>query len=167
MARNSSGIVGGAVLVAVGVGLLFVQTVPDLGGGPLLAAIGVAFLAAAAVLRSYGLVIPGCILSGLGAGITIEELDILRGGSSVVLGLAIGFIAIWLLTVVFFRDRRSGSWWPLIPGGILAAVGVGLGFGDVERMAELAFAVGLLVLGVWILIRSFGVGSGGGTTPGV
>jgi hypothetical protein len=58
-----------------------------------------------------GFRIPGCILTGLGAGIV---LDSIVGGGWSALGLGLGFVALWVL------DRSQ--WWWLIPG---AAVGLG------------------------------------------
>ena len=58
-----------------------------------------------------GFRIPGCILTGLGAGIV---LDSMFGGGFSALGLGLGFVALWVM------DRSQ--WWWLIPG---AAVGLG------------------------------------------
>jgi hypothetical protein len=58
-----------------------------------------------------GFRIPGCILTGLGAGIVLDSM--IGGGWSAV-GLGLGFVALWVM------DRAQ--WWWLIPG---AAVGLG------------------------------------------
>src|SRR6476661_2855242 len=58
-----------------------------------------------------GFRIPGCILTGLGAGIVLDSM--IGGGWSAV-GLGLGFVALWVM------DRTQ--WWWLIPG---AAVGLG------------------------------------------
>jgi hypothetical protein len=60
-----------------------------------------------------GFRIPGCILTGLGAGIVLDSMGFGSGGFSA-LGLGLGFVALWVL------DRAQ--WWWLIPG---AAVGLG------------------------------------------
>ncbi|HEX6607186.1 MAG TPA: hypothetical protein VF276_09760 [Chloroflexia bacterium] len=58
-----------------------------------------------------GFRIPGCILTGLGAGIVLDSM--IGGGWSAV-GLGLGFVALWVMD-------RAQLWW-LIPG---AAVGLG------------------------------------------
>jgi hypothetical protein len=60
-----------------------------------------------------GFRIPGCILTGLGAGIVLDSMGFGSGGFAA-LGLGLGFVALWVL------DRAQ--WWWLIPG---AAVGLG------------------------------------------
>jgi len=61
-----------------------------------------------------GFRIPGCILTGLGAGIVLDASNLFGGGGYSALGLGLGFVALW------YMDRAQ--WWWLIPG---AAVGLG------------------------------------------
>jgi hypothetical protein len=119
----------GLVLVAVGVmslvGILWPSQVLGLLVLPILGAI---FLAWAYLQRASALLIPGCILMGLGLGTFIQQtwLTSLTGeasGGIVVLGLALGFLAI--MPLVQLMDRHF-HWWPAIPGGILLAVSLGL-----------------------------------------
>src|SRR5215212_9197924 len=64
--------------------------------------------------RNFGFLVPGAILTGLGAGIVAEALTSSSGW--VPLGLGLGFCAIWFL----YRQH----WWALIPGGIIALSGL-------------------------------------------
>ena len=52
---------------------------------------------------------------------------------------------------VFVRNRAH--WWALIPGGIMAAIGVG--FLLTEGAAAIVGAVLVIAVGVWLLLRQF------------
>ena len=90
-----------------------------------------------------GLRIPGCILTGLGAGVVVDSMGLFGCGGYSAVGLGLGFVALWAL------DRRQ--WWWLIPG---AAVGLGglqsvvscSGFGG-----GILWPVGLIAFGVIML----------------
>lgn len=123
------------VIVGIGAFLLLAQLVPDIERWiPLL--IGLIFLAAFIPKREYGFLIPGCIISGVGVGIVLAGVvDDRWSGSVILLSIAGGFIAIWLVSMLLraadkdwprgaSRDAAQALWWPLIPGGILALIGV-------------------------------------------
>ncbi len=108
--------VAGLVLIVLGVALfVFQQARGWIGPEVVLLLVGVAFLTAYFLHRNYGYLIPGCILTGMGAGS-------LYGGSffsmdSSLFGLGCGFIAIYLIGWIFRQHQHH--WWPLIPGGTL------------------------------------------------
>jgi len=123
------------VIIGIGVFFLVGQLVPDIGRWiPLL--IGLVFLAVFLVRHEYGFLVPGCIISGVGVGVLLADaVDDQWSGGVVLLSIAGGFIAIWLVSVLLRaadRDWPSGPsreaaralWWPLIPGGILALVAI-------------------------------------------
>jgi hypothetical protein len=127
--------VAGAVIIGIGVFFLLAQVVPDIGRWiPLL--IGLAFLAAFVARREYGFLIPGCIIAGVGVGVVLTDVvDEQWSGAVVLLSIAGGFIAIWLVSVLIravdkdwptgpSREAARALWWPLIPGGILALVAI-------------------------------------------
>jgi hypothetical protein len=102
-------------LIVLGALLLFTPfSLGDLFGSAIVLVIGLAFLYAYAQGRNVGLLIPGAILTGLGAGIVMESMG--TGDGWVPLGLGLGFCAIWFLHRAF--------WWALIPGGIIALAGL-------------------------------------------
>ena len=114
--------VAGALLVVVGLVLLVAQYFePRDSGWIVLGTISAFMFFAYAYTRRWGWIIPGMILGGLAVGVGLESADISANGSSVVLGLAGGFIGIYVANVVL--GMRT-AWWPLIPGGILATVGI-------------------------------------------
>ncbi len=100
-------------LILILLGVLFLLGRTALGSAILLGGLGAIFLVAYFATRSYGLLIPGCLLAGLGIGELI-------GGSS--LGLGVGFIAIF---VIDLSVRGKSHWWPLIPGAIITLGAVG------------------------------------------
>ncbi len=123
------------IIIGIGAFFLLAQFIPDIGRWiPLL--IGLVFLAAFLPQREYGLLIPGCIITGVGVGVVLTGIvGDPWSGTAVLFSLAGGFIAIWVVSVLLrrvdrdwprgtSRDAVRAVWWPLIPGGILALVGV-------------------------------------------
>ncbi len=108
-------------MIGLGVLLLLARgaTLPiDLSGGMVLLTIASCFFFFGLWRRSYGLIIPAFILSGLSVGVTFAELT---AGVSVLWGLALGFLGIFALGRSLFGKR---SHWPIYPAVILFAVGV-------------------------------------------
>jgi hypothetical protein len=138
----------GLLLVAVGTALLLVMTT-GLGGEAFLGMLGIGFLTVYARKRAYGFLIPGAILTGLAGGILADRLG--APDAAVVMGLGCGFIAIAAV------DRLIGSvgpgwWWPLVPGGILIAVG-GVAVTGVDRLPSSLFPTILIIVGMAMLLR--------------
>ena len=157
---------GGLVLIALGLAFLAMQFFEQIGGSVVLLSLGAAFLTAHLIYRVYGLLIPGCILLGLGAGLLAEETALVPAISEpVVVGLGIGFMLIWVIDRVFTRRGPRGSWWPLIPGSILLLVGIAESLGNVEDVFPFVLGAGLVILGVIVIVRGARSGSGGGGTP--
>jgi hypothetical protein len=119
---EGSSIGAGVLVVGLGLFLLFVQFVPD-GGMWIPFIIGLCFLAAFVVKREYGFLVVGSILAGVGIGIVLgRQVPGDLSGPVFMVSLATGFVAIWLISTLL---RLPGShWWPFIPGGILAFVGL-------------------------------------------
>jgi hypothetical protein len=140
----------GIILVVIGLVLLIAQWF-ELTGAGVLAAIAAVFLTAYATSRNYGFLIPGMLLGGLAAGVALQESGYDPQGSLVVIGLAGGFFGIFIVDLLAGHPAR---WWPLIPGGILSAVGSdelvrGTAAGD--AIAHF-WPVVLIVAGVAVLI---------------
>lgn len=153
----------GVVLIAFGLLALLATLInSDILGLSILPILGVAFIVWGLLARLPGVMIPGGILSGLGLGVLLSELAFstmpgeTRGGI-VVLGLGIGFLLIvpltWLVT-------QAPHWWALIPGGILATIGMALLAGGPALNALtvigrfwplIPIAVGVLL--IWQMLR--------------
>lgn len=113
--------------------------------------------------RLIGLIIPGCLLVGIGPGIYFAW-----AGSGVINGLTeTGIMLVWfalgwgLITIALRVVTERFVWWPLIPGALLAVVGWGLYIGGDPGNA-LSFigntgSIGLFIFGVYLLLlrRSF------------
>lgn len=119
----------GVVLIAFGLLALLATFInSDILGLSILPILGVTFIVWGLLARLAGVMIPGGILTGLGLGVLLTELAFssmpgeTRGGI-IVLGLGIGFLLILPLTWLVTPVRH---WWALIPGGILATIGMAL-----------------------------------------
>ena len=146
------------ILIVVGLGGLASQVfkpTTDIGGWIVLI-IGVGLLGAFAYTRTYGLLVPGGIMTGLGTGIILSEsltfaTDEAASGA-IVLGLGLGFLSIWVIGAIVGVAQHH--FWPLIPGGILAVVGGALLIGD-DAVAVLDYwYVGIIVIGLFVLWRA-------------
>lgn len=92
-----------------------------------------------ALIPAYVLIVVGVMLGLMGLGL----LDDLMVPAFILIAIAIPFF------VVYLRDRRL--WWALIPGGILAVIGVS--FLVAENALEYIGALVLILIGVGILVR--------------
>lgn len=96
----------------------------------------------------WGLLIPAYILFAVGIMVGLIGwgiLDDLLIPAYVLLAVAIPFFVVYV--------RNPKQWWPLIPGGITAVIG--LSFLIAENIAQYIGAIALVVVGVWILVRQF------------
>ena len=111
----------GMLLVGLGVLLLLsrlgsVQL--EVTGGMVLLTIASVFYFFGFWRHIYGLIIPASILAGLSVGVTFADLT---DGVSVLWGLSLGFLAVYVIGAALFHQR---SMWPTIPAVILFAVGL-------------------------------------------
>src|SRR3972149_3643835 len=104
--------IGGLLLIRIGVVLLVGQWLPDVGRyAPL--AIGLALTVIFIVTRNPGALIGGSSVTGIRAGIVLDQLFPAASGGWVPLGLGLGFLGIWAAGTVFRLPEAPG--WPLIP----------------------------------------------------
>jgi len=143
----------GAILILLGLGLFALQFVEGLGDAVIFFLIGGAFVAGYLYRRAYGLLIPGCILLGIGLGSVGEESALAFGDMSS-LGLGVGFVAIYVIALVY--EGRS-AWWPLIPGGILLVNGLASGNEAMQQLLSVGWPLILVFLGLLILAGAFGL----------
>jgi hypothetical protein len=150
--RDMRGWLPGVVLIAIGATLFAVQLL-HLDADVIVLVIGLVFAAAFAASRRYGILIPAGILTGLGLGIVLEDIGV--RGEPVVLGLGLGFLAIYLGDLVTSGARAPGRWWPLVPGAILTVIaGAESTFGDEgARLIQQGWPIILIAAGAWLLLR--------------
>jgi hypothetical protein len=92
--------------------------------------------------------IPAYVLLAVGVMIPLIEAGVLSDllvPAYVMFAIAIPFF------VVYARDPKQ--WWPLIPGGIMAVIG--LSFFIAEAAVQYVGPAVLVLVGVWILVRQF------------
>jgi hypothetical protein len=150
--RNQRQVATGAILILIGLGLFALQFLEGFGEAALFFLIGGAFVAAYLYFRSYGLLIPGGILLGLGLG-SVGESSVLAFGDFGAIGLGIGFVAIYVIALIY---EGHSHWWPLIPGLILIVTGFASGT-SFERLLSVGWPLILIFVGLLILAGAFGL----------
>jgi hypothetical protein len=158
--RNA--VVTGVMLVAFGLLTLWNQLFPLPHLSLLIVPVlGLLFLLWGITTREGGLLIPGGILTGIGAGIWLSQRlygGIEDGGQDTAAVILISFAAGWaLITILSAIFTHETMKWPLIPGAILGFIGLGLFTGGfMLRAVELAgrlWPIALIVAGLIIIIR--------------
>jgi hypothetical protein len=151
------GILGGAILVAVGAPFLFQALAPYLNlsfsnaGAYLILALGVAFLAAWYVgTRQYVYIVPAAVLLGFGLGLVIPTWLPLPADAaapiflgSLAVGLAIAFM--------LYTDHRG----LLIPAGLLALVAIAevVGLHLPDELQPFFVPIVLIAVGAYMLLE--------------
>ena len=143
----------GAILIILGIGLIALQYVEGFGDAMILFLIGGLFVAGYFYRRSYGLLIPGCILLGIGLG-KVGESTLMAFGGFEQLGLGVGFVAIYVIDLVY---SGSSSWWPLIPGLILIVTGLSEGSEDFGHLVSVGWPIIFVFFGLLLLAGAFGL----------
>ncbi len=150
----------GLILLVVGVILLVTRFVAVETAPVWLLGLGAAFALIAIVNASYGALVSGMVLLGLGAGMILGDRGTagIPEGTWILLGLGAGFVGIYVLALILKLNRH---WWPLLPGVVLLVAG---GWRYVRRFAflppEVVIAIrtwwpaALIVAGGWMLFRA-------------
>jgi hypothetical protein len=149
--------VAGLVLVGLGGYLLIARWIPD-AGQYIVLAIGLILLIVFFATGEYGFLVPGGIVSGIGAGIPLSIAYAGQlGGGLFLISMGVGFLLIWVLALLFRVHERNP--WPLVPGLVLGTVGAALASGERGRGVADAIATGwpivLVVAGLLLLVGSF------------
>ncbi len=154
MTEGRGSVVGGVILIMLGVAFLAMQVLGEGAGALVPLGIGVAFLVSHFAYRSYGFLVPGAILTGLGSGLLVEQFTDVPG-EPIVLGLGLGFLLIFVIDRGLTHAGPSeGAWWPLIPGGILTLVGAGtLVPGLSDAVLRYGWPVAFIIGGFFIVWR--------------
>jgi hypothetical protein len=147
--KRSSSIVSGITLIVIGLLLFWLDRSDFIGGELIFFILGSVFLGAYLFGKKYGLLIPGCLLLGLGVGKTLGSMDLID--KPVMIGLGFGFIGIYLIALLY---EKKSHWWPLIPGGVMLAQA----FSSAEAVVRFVFdnwPLVLVVIGIFILLGTF------------
>lgn len=149
----------GVAFIVIGTLLLVVQNFAfQWLGLAVLPGLGLIFLVWGLVTRTPGLLIPGGILTGLGAGVIGIDLwgaalpEMNQGGI-----FMLAFAGGWGLITVLSALIGKPMLWPLIPGGIMALVAAAIfGLNGAQQVLELAgrfWPVIFIILGLATLLR--------------
>jgi hypothetical protein len=143
---NHARLVPGLLLIALGCIFLLGQYF-EFGPALFLIILGIAFLVPSFISRSDAMLIPGCILIGIGLGLAFDRPP-LGTAVAVPIGLGLGFLAIFVIQLVTFRQSH---WWPLIPGFILIFIGVLEGIPQAELLIKKGWPLILVLIGLLML----------------
>lgn len=151
-------IISGFVLILLGGLFLLNQMIEIPSVGKLfLPGLGLVFLVWGMITRTGGLLVPGGILAGIGAGVYLMETLPLEGEQDAgvfLLAFGGGFALITLLSLFFSTEKH---WWALIPGSILVTIGAAVYAGGTAlKVLETAgkfWPVLLILIGVWVIFR--------------
>lgn len=144
-------VAAGVALIVLGAALLVLERT---GGSPdhlFLILVGGVFAAGYFYKKAFGLLIPGGILIGLGSGLAYEDLysSSFADAESAAFGLGVGFLLIYVVSVLYERVNR---WWPLIPGTVLVIAG----FPEWEWADQILdfWPVAVMAIGLFLLFRA-------------
>jgi hypothetical protein len=146
----------GILLILLGIAFLFKPHIEWTGSVTLLA-LGTIFFLGYLFFGTYGLLVPGGILLGLGSGILAKGHLPDDAGKIVFFALfGAGFLFIYIVD----RLKRATPIWPLIPGGILVGIGA---YMQADRMGWIPRNIGqylrffwpalLILLGIYLILR--------------
>ena len=135
----------GVILILFGTGLFLLQYAQKYQESITLIIIGGIFLVFYFLKKKYGVLIPGCILLGLGIGsLTSNSMGWL--GDLHEIGLGLGFCLIYVISSIY---EGKAHWWPLIPGVILLCTGLAEG----HRILLNTWPLILVLIGALLIFR--------------
>lgn len=114
-------LISGSVLILIGIAMYLLKAQNHISYPALLVLLGTGFLGAYFYFRNYGYLVPGCVLLGFGSGNMWAD-SAFAFGKPTFIGMGAGFVGIYVIALAY--ERRT-HWWPLIPGLILMAIGIG------------------------------------------
>ncbi len=153
-ARRPRGVLGGAILIAVGAVYLLLAVGFAHASATLFVALGLAFASAWFLgARQYVYLVPAGVLLGFGLGQLVPALLDLTGADSALIFfalLATGLVVVFLLA----PERR----WPLFPAALLALMAVLVSLGRTDLIPPIGYLVPLILIAVggYLLIEQGG-----------
>lgn len=152
---------GGVILIVIGVLAILLQTNVlrgNLWPQLFIPALGLIFLLWGMLARRGGLLIPGGILLGLGAGAVLSTTLFENAKPETQSGIVLTAFGLgWaLITLTSAITTERTMWWALIPGGILLVLGVIILLGVMASAVQYInwlWPIILIVIGLLIIFR--------------
>lgn len=163
--KRNGRFVAGAILVTIGILTLLGNLVKNVDLAMwIVPAIGLVFLISGLVTRNRGLLIPGGIVGGVGGALIVmqalgDRLTENGKGGLFLLVFSLGWLLIAVLSLVVPNEegKYRFMYWPLIPGGILAAIGALVIQGEsglqVLNYIGQGWPVVMIGIGLYLLLR--------------
>jgi hypothetical protein len=158
--RHHGGMVAGIILLLVGTSSLLAVFYPAFDFDRyFLLLLGIAFLVWGCLQPVRGLIIPGGILTGLGAAVLVTSSFYTNfsnpvNGGIFLLVFACGWMLIPLFTALV---ARPAMWWPTIPAGFMAVFGVALLASSLDPQVldylNKGWPLILIVIGLYLILR--------------
>lgn len=142
----------GGLLIGIGLLLFILQFVTGPTFPVLFLLGGAAFVVVYFNRKAYGLLVPGCILIGIGIGRLGEQSSIPLHDVNLV-GLGVGFLGIYVIDKLY---RGQTPWWPLVPGLILVMHGGFSGHVEFGKLVSKGWPLILVILGILFLSGKLG-----------
>lgn len=147
----------GAILLTVAVLALVHRYVPFQVDHLILPLLGVGFIVWSVTARNWGLLIPGCLITGVGIGNWVQRSShysplSLHGQALFLYCLAAGFLLITVLSAAVFKRREV---WPIWPALLIVLTGLirdGFDPWEYVRRVQPYWPFALLAVAIWLLI---------------
>jgi len=146
-------IVAGIILILLGLSFSGIRFIIGFHHNTFFLLLGGLFIAAYFYKDLYGLLIPGCLIIGLG--ITSGHFGLFRYSPYYnTLGLGLGFVAIYVIDLL---NKGKSHWWPLIPGGILTFLELSTRPYNFWGFFHVIWPIIIILLGLYMILNSLGL----------
>lgn len=151
--RQKGKLFAGIILILLGLSLAGINIFTGLGHNTIQLLLGGLFIAWYFYSNSYGLLIPGCILAGLGLA-SLGSRHFLYTPHNSQFGLGLGFIAIYVIDRLYSGKTH---WWPLLCGALIALAALARGAYGFKEIYRVGWPFILILIGLYIIIKSLGI----------
>jgi hypothetical protein len=151
--KDKGKIFSGIVLILLGLSISGINVFSGFSHNSILLLLGGLFIAWYFYNNSYGLLIPGCILAGIGLS-SIGSHYFWHSPHNSQLGIGLGFVAVYVIDRL---HHGKSHWWPLIPGGIMVLSALSQGAFGMRNIFHVGWPLILIILGLWIVGKSTGI----------
>jgi hypothetical protein len=147
----------GAILLSVALLAIVHRYVPFQVDHLILPLVGLGFIVWSVVAKNRGLLIPGCIIAGVGVGNWVQRashygVTSTHGQALFLYCVAGGFLLISVLAAAIFRRRELWPIWPAVFIGLTGLIRDGIDLADYVRAVQPYWPFALLAIAIWLLV---------------